>query len=118
MNQADLPPYYHAADILVLPSYHEPWGLVVNEAMATGALPVVSDRVGAGPDLVDGIGEVFACGDITALTEALRRALGSLGDPEVSERVRRRVAQYSIDIAAAGFEQAVLAVSKRPPRRG
>ena len=117
VNQADLPPYYHAADILVLPSYREPWGLVVNEAMATGALPVVSDRVGAGPDLVDGIGEVFPCGDVTALTEALRRALGRLGDPEVSEQVRRRVAQYSIDIAAVGFEQAALAASKQPPRR-
>ncbi len=118
VNQADLPPYYHAADILVLPSHHEPWGLVVNEAMATGALPVVSDRVGAGPDLVEGIGEIFPCGDVTALTQALRRALGRLGDPEVSEQVRRRVARYSIDIAAAGFEQAALAVSEQSPRRG
>jgi glycosyltransferase involved in cell wall biosynthesis len=118
VNQADLAAYYHAADILVLPSYHEPWGLVVNEAMATGTLPVVSDRVGAASDLVDGIGEVFPWGDVTALTEALRRALGRLGDPEVSDRVRRRVARYSIDIAAAGFEQAALAASEQPPRRG
>jgi glycosyltransferase involved in cell wall biosynthesis len=117
VNQADLGSYYHAADILVLPSYHEPWGLVVNEAMATGVLPVVSDRVGAGPDLVDGIGEIFPCGDVTALTEALRRALGRVGDPEVSEQLHRRVARYSIDIAAVGFEQAALAASKQSPRR-
>ena len=76
--------------------------------MAAGALPVVSDRVGAGPDLVDGVGEVFPCGDVTALTEALRRALGRLGDPEVSEQVRQRIARYSIDIAAVGFEHAAL----------
>ena len=118
VNQVDLPPYYHAADILVLPSYEEPWGMVVNEAMATGALPVVSDRVGAGPDLVDGIGEVFPCGDVTALTEALRRALGRLGDPEVGEQMRRHVARYSIDITAAGYEQAALAASEQPLRRG
>ena len=118
VNQAELPAYYHAADILVLPSYHEPWGLVVNEAMATGALPVVSDRVGAGPDLVDGIGEVFPRGNVTALTDALRRALGRLEDPEVTEQVRRRVARYSIDVAAAGFEQAALAASGQPSRRG
>jgi glycosyltransferase involved in cell wall biosynthesis len=118
VNQADLPAYYHAADILVLPSDHEPWGLVVNEAMVTGTLPVVSDRVGAASDLVEGIGEVFPCGDVTALAEALRRALGRLGDPEVSDRVRRRVARYSIDIAAAGFEEAALAAPARPPRRG
>jgi glycosyltransferase involved in cell wall biosynthesis len=111
VNQADLGSYYHAADILVLPSSHEPWGLVVNEAMATGVLPVVSDRVGAGPDLVDGVGEIFPCGDVTALTEALRRALGRVGDPEVSEQLHRRVARYSIDIAAVGFERAALAAS-------
>ena len=118
VNQVDLPSYYHAADILVLPSYEEPWGMVVNEAMATGAVPVVSDRVGAGPDLVDGIGEVFPCGDVTALTEALRRALGRLGDPEVGEQMRRHVARYSIDITAVGFEQAALAASAQPSRRG
>jgi glycosyltransferase involved in cell wall biosynthesis len=118
VNQAELASYYHAADILVLPSHHEPWGLVVNEAMAAGALPVVSDRVGAAPDLVDGIGEVFPWGDVTALTEALRRALGRLGDPEVSDQVRRRVAGYSIDIAAAGFEEAALSASEQPPRHG
>jgi glycosyltransferase involved in cell wall biosynthesis len=117
VNQAELSSYYHAADILVLPSDHEPFGLVVNEAMATGALPVVSDRVGAAPDLVDGIGEVFPCGDVTALTEALRRALGRLGDPEISDQVRRRVARHSIDLTAAGYEQAALAASEQPPRR-
>jgi len=118
VNQTDLPPYYHAADILVLPSEREPWGLVVNEAMAAGVLPVVSNQVGAAPDLVDGIGEVFRCGDVTALTAALRRALGRLGDPEVGDQVRRRVAQYSIDVTAVGFEQAALAASEHPPRRG
>lgn len=118
VNQAELTSYYHAADILVLPSYHEPYGLVVNEAMATGALPVVSDRVGAAPDLVDGIGEVYPCGDVAALAEALRRALRRLGDPEVSDQVRRRVARHGIDLTAAGFEQAALAASEQPPRRG
>jgi glycosyltransferase involved in cell wall biosynthesis len=111
VNQADLAPYYHAADILVLPSDHEPWGLVVNEAMATGTLPVVSDRIGAGTDLVDGLGEIFPCGDIAALTEALRRALGRFRDPGLGAQVRARVAGYSIDVAAAGFEQAALAAA-------
>jgi len=43
VNQADLPPYYHAADILVLPSSHEPWGLVVNEAMNRGLAVIATD---------------------------------------------------------------------------
>jgi glycosyltransferase involved in cell wall biosynthesis len=117
VNQADLPSYYHAADILVLPSDEEPWGMVVNEAMAAGTLPVVSDHVGAGPDLVDGIGEIFPRRDVAALAEALGRALGRIGDPAVIERMRQRVAQYGIDVAAVGFEQATLAASKQPPRR-
>jgi len=116
VNQADLPQYYHAADILVLPSSHEPWGLVINEAMAAGALPVVSDRVGAAPDLVYGIGEVYPCGDITALASALHSALRRFGDPEVSDLMRRRISQYSIDATAAGFEQAALAVTVLPYR--
>src|ERR1039457_636326 len=117
VNQADLPPYYHAADVLVLPSDHETWGIVVNEAMAAGTIPVVSDRVGAGPDLVDGIGEVYPCGDITALTEALRRALGRLADAEVKDQVRGHVARYSIDVTAAGVEQAALSVSEQRTHR-
>ncbi len=40
------------ADVLVLPSLSEPWGLVVNEAMLCGMPVVVSDRSGCAPDLV------------------------------------------------------------------
>ena len=64
INQSELPAYYHAADILVLASESETWGLVINEAMAAGVLPIASDRVGAVPDLVEGVGEVYACGDV------------------------------------------------------
>ena len=42
---AELVAQYHAADALVLPSSYEPWGLVVNEAMAAGLPVLVSDRV-------------------------------------------------------------------------
>jgi glycosyltransferase involved in cell wall biosynthesis len=109
-NQAELPSYYHAADILVLPSQSDPWGLVVNEAMTAGVLPIVSDRVGCAPDLVAGLGEVYPCGDVEALAAALRRALSRITDPGLAGLVRQRVAGHSIDATAAGFERAVAAV--------
>jgi glycosyltransferase involved in cell wall biosynthesis len=117
VNQAELPSYYHAADILVLPSQTEPWGLVVNEAMTAGVLPIVSHRVGCGPDLVAGLGEVYPCGDVGALTAALRRGLARIADPGLADSLRRRVAGYGLDATAAGFEQAAAEVAIGGRRR-
>jgi len=47
-----LPPYYAFASCFVLPSRKEPWGLVVNEAMASGVPVIVSSRCGSAHDLV------------------------------------------------------------------
>lgn len=44
----------HSFDCLVLYSYYEPWGLVINEALASGIPVIVSNRVGARKDLVEG----------------------------------------------------------------
>jgi D-inositol-3-phosphate glycosyltransferase len=46
IEQGDLPPYYSAADLLAVPSYHESFGLVALEALACGT-PVVATEVGA-----------------------------------------------------------------------
>lgn len=73
-NQSEIAAVYAAADVLVLPSdERETWGLVVNEAMATGLPVIASDRVGCVPDLVlDGqTGATFRCGDIVGLAELL-----------------------------------------------
>ena len=110
VNQSELPGYYHAADIIVLPSEMEPWGLVVNEAMAAGVLPVLSDRVGAAPDLAAGVGEVYPCGDVPALVRhsAVRSsARWTPGNPKPDEGARGPV---QLDRTAAGFEAAALAV--------
>jgi glycosyltransferase involved in cell wall biosynthesis len=110
INQAELPSYYHAADIIVLPSEIEMWGLVINEGMAAGALPVVSHRVGAASDLVQGVGHVYPCGDIPSMGKALSRALEQVKDPAIKGLVQQHVARYSLERTAVGFEEAALAV--------
>lgn len=49
---ADLPPYFHQADVFVLPSRHDGWGVVVHQAVAAGLPLILSDAVGAGRDLL------------------------------------------------------------------
>ena len=48
----DLPALYREASCFVLPSQFEPWGLVINEAMASGLPLILSEAVGAVPDLL------------------------------------------------------------------
>lgn len=69
VNQSELPSVYRSTDLFILPSEYEPFGLVVNEAMLCGCLVAVSDRVGAGYDLVNHgkTGFVYSCGDVDAL---------------------------------------------------
>lgn len=77
-NQTEMPLAYAAADVLVLPSDgRETWGLVVNEALASGTPALVSDAVGCAPDLVDlmGPGATFRVGEVSDLAEKLRTVL-------------------------------------------
>lgn len=85
-SAALLGPAYDEADLFVLPSYHEGYGMAFAEALAHG-LPVVGTTAGAIPDTVPkSAGILVPPGDATALAEALgrlindRALLGRLGD--------------------------------------
>lgn len=73
LEQSECVAAYHAADVLVLPSDHEPWALVIQEAMAAGLAVVASDVVGAAHDLVQdqSSGRIFPAGNVGELTRAL-----------------------------------------------
>lgn len=76
LNQTELAKAYIAADLFCLPSHFEPWGLVVNEAIAMGTPAVVSDVCGVAADVERaGAGLRVANTSAEALGLTLRRAL-------------------------------------------
>lgn len=89
----DVPELMRQADVFVLPSIDDAYGLVVVEAMACGLAVVVTDHAGASEIVTDGVdGIVVAAGDVPAFVDALERLLD---DPEgrlaIGLAARRRV---------------------------
>jgi glycosyltransferase involved in cell wall biosynthesis len=90
---SELPVYYGLASVFILPSISEPWGLVVNEAMAAGLPVLVSRQAGCVPELVwRGInGYDFDPWDADALGELMMRmssgAVDLVGMGEASQRI-------------------------------
>ncbi|HKV38506.1 MAG TPA: glycosyltransferase family 4 protein [Blastocatellia bacterium] len=117
LNQTEISRAYVAADCLVLPSdYDETWGLVVNEAMASGLPAIVSDRVGCGPDLIEAgaTGWVFPFGDTNALAASLAGAASDSGRlRRMGEQAKALISRYSVQQAVQGTIEAVESVTRR-----
>ncbi len=110
VNQSQLPDIYASADLFVLPSDYDPCPVVVCEAMLCGLPVVLSDRVPGRFDLVISgeTGEIFPCGNVEALAEALRKILGdreNLG--RLSRNARERIAGCSLDHGVAATVEAI-----------
>jgi glycosyltransferase involved in cell wall biosynthesis len=106
----ELAELYVAADVFALLSEHEPWGVVVNEAAACGLPLLLSDRVGAAPDLLrDGEnGRLLPVGDVEAAAAAL---LELASDPAARQRAGKRsrelVAGWDYETSVESFVEAV-----------
>jgi glycosyltransferase involved in cell wall biosynthesis len=113
VHREELPEIYALAAGLVFPTRSDPWGLVVNEAMACG-LPVIATSVaGCALDLVqDGWnGFIVPPGDATELSHAMARmAEDSELQKKMSCRSRERIAAYSPAAWAQGILEAVQCV--------
>ncbi|MGB0720783.1 MAG: glycosyltransferase family 4 protein [Gammaproteobacteria bacterium] len=109
-NQGELPAYFAASDLFVIPSRDEQWGVVVNEAMNGACAVLASDECGSAPELViEGeTGFNYPAGDGDALALALRRALA---DPDrlrrMGEQARDHVATYDANRILQGLRGAI-----------
>jgi glycosyltransferase involved in cell wall biosynthesis len=113
-NQSELPRFFDLATVFVLPSRHEPWGLIVNEVMNAARPAIVSDDVGSATDLIeDGVnGCIFPVGDVGALTDALRRVLDVPGAAEtMGRRAFERIQRWGFEEDVRGLRRALEAVA-------
>ena len=109
VHRDELATYYALAECFVLPTHSDPWGLVVNEAMACGLPVICSEVAGCAADLVRSNGRLVEAGNVEQLAETmneiagdgdLRRAMG--GDSE------ELIANYSPELCAAGIAEATV----------
>jgi glycosyltransferase involved in cell wall biosynthesis len=116
MNQTELPAVYRAADVLVLPSAFEPFGLVVNEAFACGTPAIASDACGCVEDLiVEGqTGYSFPSGDVAALADKLRWIQDSGARERMATGARARISEWGLE---ANLESNVAAIHELAGQR-
>jgi len=115
-NQSELPALYDLCDVFVLPSRFEPWGLVLNEAMNAARTVIVSDRVGANPDLVANRdnGFVYPSGDVATLTARLLQVLQSPRlRATMGERSLRRITSWDFAADRQGLLEALSKVCQK-----
>ena len=104
----ELPVYYALAKAFVHASTTEQWGLVVNEAIASGLPVIVSERCGCVPELVQGNGFTFDPTDEHELASRLLE-MASLSDRDLKRRgeASSRVAErFGPELFGEGLEQA------------
>ncbi len=93
-NQSELPRFFDLATVFVLPSRHEPWGLIVNEVMNAARPVIVSDDVGCAPDLItdgcdsfiDPDGCIYLVGDVVSPSPP--PSVGVLESPAAAKAIK------------------------------
>lgn len=105
----DVPQWMKKNDILILPSFYDGWGAVVNEALQAGCFVVCSDACGASMLLEDNpkLGLVFHAGDVRQLTGHIQYCEGYIAEIRSNRQYRQDwankhisgkvVAKYMVD---------------------
>jgi glycosyltransferase involved in cell wall biosynthesis len=106
----ELPGLFARADVFVLPSRYDGWGVVVNQAIGAGLPVICSDQVGAGYDLVEeGVnGTKFRAGDEASLHDALRRYIDDPASIDAQgEESRAKAREWVPEIGATRWVSAI-----------
>jgi glycosyltransferase involved in cell wall biosynthesis len=108
----NLAPYYGLAAAFIHPALQDQWGLVVNEAMASGLPVLVSNQAGCSSDLVESasVGFTFDPRDISGLSRLMFRvASGAVDLERMGAAAHQRISDWGLARFATGLYQAVLA---------
>jgi len=93
-------PCYHACDVFALPSAYEPWGVVINEAVACGLPVIATEVVGAAVELVkhQTNGMIVRPRDVAGLADAIEQTT----DPHVGQWMSKAAADVLREWRKAG----------------
>lgn len=93
---------FKAFDLFVLSSDHEPFGMVLLEALAAG-VPVVCSDCGGGPEVIAGVGTLFELGNPESLSEALIHKFDDSSDSSFSIKARTQLEIFSDETVRQTF---------------
>jgi glycosyltransferase involved in cell wall biosynthesis len=99
---------YSDADIFVLPTFHDPWGLTVNEAMSYGLPIIVSSAAACSDHLIQGNGIIVEPGSINELAQSLQYLLD---ENEIRDKMGKKsskiILEFSVRAGAKPFLEAI-----------
>ncbi len=111
----NLPHFFREADIFVLPSRYDGWGVVVNQALGAGLPIICSHKVGAAYDLVETgkNGFLFPSGDVVSLTEIL---IYYLNNPETIAAASKQSLEKAINFSLQAGAESWIELFKKVAR--
>ncbi|MFQ8704524.1 MAG: glycosyltransferase family 4 protein [Thomasclavelia sp.] len=98
MNKENLYEYYKAADLFVLPTREDIWGLVINEAMANGLPIITTNKCIAGLELINGNGYIVPTDDFNAISLMVNEILSNpVKQVNLSIKSLKIIKEYTIE---------------------
>lgn len=100
--------FYSIADVFVLPTYNDSWGLVVNEAMMFGLPIITTTKAGCSSELINGNGFTVKAGNINELSDAIKYIIDNDTERQkMRMRSKEIISGYTIESACNAFINAI-----------